>query len=270
MASAGVIVADGAGALARRAERFWRQIGMGISFSLFGIGGLFLAVLVFPFINLFYRNRAKRAATAQHVVHQTWRLFLRVIVFLGVLDFETEGAELLRSETGTLVISNHPSLLDVVLIMSLMERTQCVVKPGVWKNPFMRGVVRATNYIPNLGDPEKTLEDCVAALQRGNNLVIFPEGSRTVPGRPVHLERGFANIAIRAGVPIRVVSVTCDPPFLRKGEKWYQAPLRKPCYRVRVCERVTPDVLSAGEAPSRAARTLTARMTRRFEEMIDG
>src|ERR1700733_6252507 len=169
---------DSGGAIARRAERFWRQCGMGISFALFGIGGLFLTIFVFPVLNLGVRDRARRAALAQRVVHRTWKLFLWVVVGLGVLDFETEGEELLRRETGTLVIANHPSLLDVVLIMSLMERTQCVVKPGVWKNPFMRGVIKATNYIPNLGDPEKTLQDCVAALQGGNNLVIFPEGSR--------------------------------------------------------------------------------------------
>lgn len=261
---------DSGGAIARRAERFWRQCGMGISFALFGVGGLFLTIFVFPVLNLGVRDRAKRAAMAQRVVHRTWKLFLWVVVGLGVLDFETEGEELLRRETGTLVIANHPSLLDVVLIMSLMERTQCVVKPGVWKNPFMRGVIKATNYIPNLGDPEKTLQDCVAALQGGNNLVIFPEGSRTVPGKQVHLERGFANIAIRAGVPIRLVSVTCDPPMLRKGEKWYQAPLRKPCYRIRVCERMDAESLDGAEAPSRAARTLTAHVTRRFEEMING
>ncbi len=204
--------------MSARLERLWRQVGTGISFALFGIGGLFLALLVFPALNLFVRDKARRAAMAQHTVHRTWRFFVWVMVALGVIDFEAEGAELLRRENGTLIIANHPSLIDVVLIMSLMDRTQCVVKPAVWNNPFMRGAVRATNYIPNLGDPERTLRDCVAALQTGNNLVIFPEGSRTVPGKQMHLERGFANIAIRAGAPIRLVTVTCDPPTLRKGE----------------------------------------------------
>ena len=158
-------------------------------------------------------------------------------------------------KSGTLVIANHPSLLDVVLIMSLMRRTQCVVKPGVWNNPFMRGVIKATNYIPNLGDPERTLHDCVPALQSGNNLVIFPEGSRTVPGKPMHFERGFANIAIRAGAPIRLVTVTCNPPMLRKGEKWYQSPLRKPRYRVRVCDRMDVANLFPSDIPSRDTRS---------------
>ena len=185
--------------LAERLERLWRQCGTGIAFTLFGIGGLFLTLLVFPFINLAFRDRQRRALAAQRTVHATWKLFIRIVVALGVIEVETDGEDLLQSDTGTLVIANHPSLLDVVLIMSLMTRTQCVVKRGVWKNFFMRGVVKAANYIPNLGDPERTLFDCVAALQAGNNIVIFPEGSRTVPGQAMHLERGFANIAIRSG-----------------------------------------------------------------------
>jgi 1-acyl-sn-glycerol-3-phosphate acyltransferase len=254
--------------LVRRLERLWRQCGTAISFALFGIGGLFLTVFVFPAINLLFRDRERRARAAQRTVHLTWRLFVWIMVTLRVIDFEADGEHLLRSDTGTLVIANHPSLIDVVLIMSLMTRTQCVVKPGVWNNPFMRGVIKAANYIPNLGDPERTLSDCVAALKAGNNLVIFPEGSRTVPGREMRLERGFANIAVRAGAPVRLVTVSCTPPTLRKGERWYQSPLRRPCFRVRVCDRMETGALYRSDTPSRDARRLTAQVAKRFEELI--
>ncbi len=198
----------------------------------------------------------------------TWRLLIRMCVILRLIDFEAEGAEVLRRETGTLVIANHPSLFDIVLIISLMDRAQCVVKEGAWKNPFMRGVIKATNYIPNLGDPEQTLRECVATLRAGNNLVIFPEGTRTVPGRQLHLQRGFANIAIRAGAPIRIVTVCCNPPMLRKGEKWYKSPMRRPCFRVRVGERIDTARVYDSHLPARDARNLTAQIAKRFEEVI--
>jgi 1-acyl-sn-glycerol-3-phosphate acyltransferase len=255
-------------ALGWRLERLWRQFGTGIAFAVFGLGGLFMALFIFPVVNVAYRDRKRRAVAAQSIVHASWRFFIWLAVGLRVIDFEADGEELLRQETGTLVIANHPSLLDVVLIMSLMKQTQCVVKPDVWKNPFMRGVIRATDYIPNLGDPEATLRDCIAALKTGNNLMIFPEGSRTVPGRPLHFERGFANIAIRAGAPIRLVTVSCNPPTLLKGEKWYQSPIRRPRFRVRVCERMDTEHQYKSGVPSRDARDLTARVTRRFEELM--
>lgn len=252
-----------------RLQQMWRQIGTGIAFAMFGLGGLLMTITVFPAINLFFRDPVRRANAAQRTVHAAWKTFIWTVVKLGVIGVRTYGGEILRNETGTLVIANHPSLLDVVLIMSLMDRTQCVVKPGVWNNPFMRGVVKATNYIPNIGDPEKTLDDCVAALKAGNNLVIFPEGSRTIPGAPVRLKRGFANIAIRAGAPIRLVTVECEPPILRKGDKWYQSPLRKPCFHVRVGDRLDiADICCTDEAPARAARNLTAFIAKRFEELM--
>ncbi len=250
-------------------ERLWRLCGTAISFALFGVGWLVLALLVFPVINLIYRNRERRAEIAQRIVHATWKLFVQTMVGLRVIDFEAEGESLLRGASGTLVIANHPSLIDVVLIMSLMDRTQCVVKEGVWKNPFMRGVATATNYIPNLGDPERMIQDCVAALRAGNNLVIFPEGSRTVPGHKVRLQRGFANIAIMANAPIRLVRVSCDPPTLRKGEKWYHIPPRRPVFRVRVCDRLDVEHFSQSEIRSRAARSLTGHVARRFEEFAN-
>lgn len=253
---------------ADRLERFWRQCGTGISFALFGVGGLLMTAFVFPSIHLLFRDRQRRALAAQRSVHIAWKLFVRIMVVLRVIDFEADGEELLRGDTGTIVVSNHPSLIDVVLIMSLMSRTQCVVKSGAWNNPFMRGVIKAADYIPNLGDPERTLSDCVAALQAGNNLVIFPEGSRTVPGRALRLERGFANIAIRSGAPIRLVMVSCTPPTLRKGEKWYQSPLRRPRFRVRVYDRMDTQSLYGSESPARDARRLTAHVAQRFEELL--
>jgi 1-acyl-sn-glycerol-3-phosphate acyltransferase len=251
----------------QRLERFWRQCGTAVSFALFGVGGLAMALTIFPVVNLFYRDPVRRAEIAQRCVHTSWRFFVWVMVNLRVIDFDADGAATLMGEKGTLIIANHPSLIDVVLIMSMMRRTQCVVKPGVWNNPFMRGVIRATNYIPNHGDPEKLLHDCVTALEAGNNLVIFPEGSRTVPGQKPLFKRGFANIAIRANAPIRLVAVSCDPPTLRKGEPWYSSPVRRPRFRVRVCDRVDTTRFAQAEIPSRAARSLTTFVTGRLEEL---
>ena len=259
---------SGVGVAGRRAERLYRQLGTGLAFVTFGVGGLLLSVTVFPLFNVVVRDRERRARVAQRTVRSTWRLFIWMLVAMRIIDLETEGVDVLRRETGTLVIANHPTLIDIVLIISMMDRAQCVVKEGVWKNPFMRGVVKATNYIPNLGDPGLTLRKCVAALQAGNNLVIFPEGTRTATNRQMHLERGFANIAIRAGAPIRIVTVSCDPPMLRKGEKWYKSPVRRPCFRVRVGERIdTVQEYDTG-LPARRARDLTAQVTKRFEELI--
>jgi 1-acyl-sn-glycerol-3-phosphate acyltransferase len=249
-------------------DRAWRLIATAISFAMFGLGGLVLAITVFPLYNLAIRDPLKRERLAQQTVHAAWRFYVKMMAVLGVLTFETHGADILKNERGALVIANHPSLLDIVFIMSLMDRTQCVVKAGVWRNPFMAGVVKATNYIPNLNDPEKLLEDCAAALRAGNNLVIFPEGSRTPPGQKRRYQRGFAYVALRSGAPIRLVTLHCDPPTLLKGEKWYKIPARRPHWTIRVHERIdVTDALKLDQPPI-AVRKLVAQIEHRMEESL--
>ncbi len=248
-------------------DRFWRLISTAISFALFGLGGLALAISVFPLLNLLVRDKARRAAMAQDIVHATMRLYRWVVCSpVGPVSCECADAAILRADRGCLVVANHPTLLDIVFLMSVMERTQCVVKGGVWRNPFMRGVVTAANYIPNLDDPEKLLDDCAAALKAGNNLVIFPEGSRTPPGKKRKYQRGFAYVALRSGAPIRIVTLTCDPPTLFKGEPWHKIPVRRAQWVIRVHERLNP--VKDDVEPGIAVRRLCAQVERRIEELL--
>lgn len=247
-------------------DRAWRFLVTAFCFALFGLGGLFMAIVLFPLINLLIRDRTKRAAFAQDTVHAVWRFYVRIMATLGGISYEVHGAAVLRADRGTLVIANHPSLLDIVLIMSLMERTQCVVKAGVWKNPFMRGVVTAADYIVNTGDPEALLTDCVAALRAGNNLVIFPEGSRTPANGKLKCQRGFAYIALRSQAPLRLVTVKCDPPTLLKGERWWKIPPKRPHWAIRVHELI--DIEDDPSEPALAVRRLCAKVERRIEETL--
>jgi 1-acyl-sn-glycerol-3-phosphate acyltransferase len=144
----------------------------------------------------------------------------------------------------------------VVLLMSAMKRAQCIVKAEIWDNPFMRGVVTAASYIRNDGDAEKLMEDCAAELQAGNNLIIFPEGSRTVPGVPIKLQRGVANIAIRAKAPIRVITIDCVPASLMKGQKWYEIPAVRSKFTITVHGLIEIDNFIGDSSPSIAARRL--------------
>ncbi len=252
-----------------RLDYLWRLFGTGLSFAIFGIGGIVLAVTAFPAISLFVRDPVRRVALAQQGVHRAFRKFVWFMVIMGVIRLETQGVEALRNDRGVLIAANHPSLLDVVLLMSLLDRAQCVVKHQIWNNPFMRGVVKATDYIRNDDDPEKLVAECSKLLAEGDNLIIFPEGSRTVPGRPRRLQRGFVNIAVRSRSNVRLVTITCVPPMLRKGEKWYQIPSRRPLYTISVHELIDPSDLGGDSPPSVAVRRLSAHIANRYGALLN-
>ena len=71
---------------------------------------------------------------------------------LGVLTVSVSGAARLQRE-GLLVLANHPTLIDVVLLVALLPDADCVVKRAVARNPFMRATVRAAGYIVNDDGP---------------------------------------------------------------------------------------------------------------------
>lgn len=246
-----------------------RLVGTALSFTLFGIGSVVLAVLVLAPLNLVVADQARRSRLAQACVHWCFRAFVRTMIVMRVIDFKAINEAALEGESGRLVIANHPSLIDFVLIISLLRQTQCIVKHQHWRNPFLRSVFAATGYIRNDEEPQRLMDSCIRALAAGNNLIIFPEGSRTTPGQPRVLRRGFANIAMAAGAEVRLLTVRCVPTTLTRGEKWYQIPPSRPLFTLAVHEVIDVAAMAEGCPPSIAARRLTRHVAQRFAEVLD-
>lgn len=247
-------------------DRVWRFFGTGLSFAVFGVGGLVLAVIVFPAISIVSRDAKTRGLRARATVQRSFRAFLWMMHGLGVFDFEVDPRcrEAFTADGGLIIVANHPTLIDVVQLLAEVKYGNCIVKRALWRNPFLGLVVRATNYIPN-DDSEQLLEDCVAALNCGETLVVFPEATRTVPGQPMQLRRGAARVALAAKTQMQMVHISCDPPTLTKAEHWFEIPPRRPCLQMKVGDRLDIGAFAAdGEEPSMASRRLTELMLCKF------
>jgi len=239
-----------------RVERYWRVAGTGLSFFSFGAGGLLLRVLVFPVLNLFIREQGLRVTIARNVIRFTFRSFVEMMRGLGVLRYDITGLERL-DRNGLLILANHPTLIDTVFLMAFVKRADCIVKGGLWSNPFTNGPVRAANYINNENGPAM-VEQCIGSLNAGNNLIIFPEGTRTPHDGALHFKRGAANIAVRGRFNVTPVVIRCTPPTLGKGDKWWKVPSRRVHLRIDVREDIAVDPFIAGtDSEPLAARRLT-------------
>ena len=240
----------------RKLNTAWRIAATGFVFALFGIGALFISLTMFPLLRLSTLDNEVARKRIQRGMQLTFRVYMEIMRVLGILTYRVEGAERLR-ERGMLVVANHPTLIDVVLLVSLMPEVDCIVKRGLWRNPFLRWPVSWASYIPN-SEGEELVEGCAKTLRRGHSLLVFPEGTRTVPGRPMRMQRGAAHIALAADCEILPVTITCDPPTLFKGNPWYRVPERRFHLDVVVGTPVpAAQFRREGEAPARAARRLT-------------
>jgi len=246
----------------RRLNYYWRLFATGLNFATFGLGGLLTAVFVMPWVRLWPGTPDQRDRRGRQVVHYLFRFFVAQMCLTGVISVRVAELERLRRAcAGRVVVANHPSLIDVVLVVSLLPHSCCVVKSALWRNPFMAGVIRATGYISNAADSETFLNHSARALAIGDPVVVFPEGTRTRPGGELAFQRGAANIAVRNGVAVLPVVVRCDPPTLRKSEPWYHIPPRRAAFTVTPHELVDPAAVAAeGVGPAAATRQLNRHL----------
>lgn len=236
--------------------QWWRVIATGFCFGVFGLGGLFLSFIVIPMIRLFTNNQTEREYRVQGAIQRAFHLFCRLMKFTGAIDYQIVGADTLKQDRNCLIVANHPSLIDYVLIASQLERCDCLVKSAIWANPFMKHIVKAAGYIPN-ETPDDLLLTCEQRFDQGNVLLVFPEGTRTTPGVVSKLQRGAAQIAVRTQRDMRVIHIRVSPSFLTKETKWYQVPKTKPFFHVEVKDKVeVMPFIAQTTSPTIAARRL--------------
>ena len=216
-----------------RIDLAWRLVGTGLAFASLGLGGALLAVTVFPLIALITRDASLRVRRTQYIIYASFKCYIALMRFWPVLNLDFSEVGKLPNCEGRLIVANHPTLLDVVLLMSLNPRMCCIVKHQLWSNPYLGGVVRAAGYIRNDLPSEQMLEKCAKALAEGSNLLVFPEGTRTRLEATCRFQRGFANLAMLTNSPVQLALITCDPQTLMKGDPWYYIPWRRPTFRVR-------------------------------------
>lgn len=247
-------------------RRAWRAPVTGLLFACFGLGGVLLGLTAFPLLQLLVREPERRVRWARRLVQRSFAAFVWMMRAGGIVDTRIQGAERLQRR-GQLILASHPTLVDVVALIAATPNADCVVKASLADNPFTRWPVRACNFIRNNGGPE-LLDDCKASLAAGGNLVIFPEGTRSVPGQPLQLQRGAAQLALRAGVPVTPVRILCEPIGLTKGRPWWRTNDRPMRLTLEVGEDlpVQPFLEAAnGETPL-AARRLTGYLKAYFSE----
>ena len=240
----------------------WRLLATALSFALFCICGVLLRLMVFPLLALLPGDAVARRTRARATVSWSFRIFVEFMFRTGVLTYEVDGAERL-GQPGQMVIANHPSLIDVVVLIAFIRDANCVVKQSLWHNPSMRGPIRAAQYISNSGSMEM-LDEAAEALRNGQSLIVFPEGTRTIPGTVPEFHRGAAAIALRGARVVTPVVISVSPTTLTKAEPWYSIPARRFHFRLQVGQDIDPQQFrDLGPAPQ-ASRALNRHLHQHF------
>jgi len=165
-----------------------------------------------------------------------FRAYLWLLCAMGLLRLDLKALDELNAEHGLVIAPNHPSMLDALLIVSRLPQTCCIMKSELWDNIFLGAGVRLAGYIRN-DSVTSMIRRSAVELQSGGNLLMFPEGTRTVR-QPVNpLKGGIALIAQTVQAPIQTVILETNTPYLSKSWHLLKAPTFPLVYRARLGRR---------------------------------
>lgn len=232
----------------------FRQIGTAFIFSAISGGGFLLSILLFPLIGLCSRTQETKSRRVQYALHLTFKLVTTLMRILCLVKIRKENWERINTKEGMLIISNHPTLIDYVYLTSLFPQLDCVVKPGLWNNFFLKGVVRAAGYI-KVEDPVSFRQECLNRLDNGRVLLIFPEGTRSNPDSLKPFKKGAASLIASSTCKVQILTIKCILPILMKNQKWYEIPPKMANLHISAHEPFDRKIASDGEEKLIKAQT---------------
>lgn len=159
-----------------------------------------------------------------------WRTiqFILQNVFCFWLGYRARGCEILDGAEGGLVLANHQSFLDPLLIgLNLHRPVSFVARDSLFKVPLVGWVLRNTYVMPISREAASSasLRETIRRMQHGYLVGLFPEGTRTETGTVGDFKPGFVALIRRAKLPVYPVGIAGGYQALGKG-RWFLRPAR--------------------------------------------
>lgn len=138
----------------------------------------------------------------------TWYDFFKGLMALAtrlVARVEVSGLERVPEEGPFILVANHQSLLDPILMQAAIPRpVHAMTKSTQFGHPLMGWILPRINAFPTRRyrvDPQ-TVRMVLRRLEAGVAVGIYPEGERSWDGRLQQLRRGTVRVILKAGVPV--------------------------------------------------------------------
>jgi 1-acyl-sn-glycerol-3-phosphate acyltransferase len=177
---------------------FWTVIVL--TCPVFFAGALLVWAVTAPF---------DRRKVALHLYSSAWAV---CYVRLNPLwRLRTTGRGLLPWRGPAMLVANHASLIDILVLFDLFRPFKWVSKAEIFRVPVIGWNMRLNGYVPLVrGSGEsirRMLARCGDLLDAGSPVLIFPEGRRTDDGTLQPFRNGAFDLAVRHGVPVFPIAV---------------------------------------------------------------
>jgi len=190
--------------------KYIRSILAVFCFFIFGIGAVILNFLLFPFI----KNNKELCSD---IIHYTWKFFVNLMMWLKLFRLDIKKLGKIKNKV---IVSTHPSFIDIVILIALIPRSTCFVKKELAHNPILKNLVTSI-FITNEVELEELKSESKKMLDRGFNVIIFPSGIRHRRDEFPKIRKGASLVALNAGKNIVPVRMFSDRDFLFINQPFY-------------------------------------------------
>jgi 1-acyl-sn-glycerol-3-phosphate acyltransferase len=183
-----------------------------VTLLLWGYFTLGFLIIFSPFYLAAYLFSENRENSFQRLNHQFYKGFFFLIrIFIPEQKWHIDGG--IKSIRSSVIVCNHLSYLDPLLLISLYPRHKTIVKSTFFSVPIFGWMLKRSGYIPSTSegrlselmiDSFETMDDFLAS---GGNLFIFPEGTRSRDGTIGRLNKGAFKIARLCQTPIKILYI---------------------------------------------------------------
>lgn len=205
-------------------------------------GFLFFFAPVYIAAYLFSSDRERSFQRLHSKFYRGLFLILRAITPRIRWEFDADIPKIRSS----LVVCNHLSYLDPILLISLLDRSKTIVKTIFFRMPVFGWLIRTSGYFPATGEGEfsemlvEQVETMNDYLARGGNLFVFPEGTRSRDGKVGSLNSGAFKIARLCRAPIYVLRLKNTDKLFTPGHFFFNT--RKiTTISVKIIDCIEPD-----------------------------
>lgn len=219
--------------------------------SLIVFGLLFIIMDAGSFlINLFLPDTPFRRCLGRKWLAIMSGAGVRYLIKSKLFTCDFDEIEKIKKEKDLIIISNHPSRMDGMILASLLPNAIAVTKSSIWKRYAMGMTLRTAGYL-EIKPLNKLFPEIQRSFDESAQLLLFPEGTRSKPGEKTGtFQGGFAIIAQRTGKPVQPVIIESASPYLSQGWPFYKLPPVPMVFKARLDPRL--------EAPERGPGNVTS------------
>ena len=222
-------------------------------FLLFFIGCIFLRVLIAVLYLVPVRKSSK-----QRLVCRLIQITCKGILLLATaVKKEHINKANERFQHPAIIIANHQSFIDILVLLSLSSKILMVTNHWVWHSPFFGAIIRYVDFYYIGEGYEQYMERMRKKVKEGYSIAIFPEGTRTYNGKMKRFHKGAFYLAETLQLDILLILLYGNNKIIAKAQPFN---IRKGIIYTEILPRIPADDLSFGTTYQERTKRISAYM----------